>query len=93
MDFPVFARGASPLDSAGRQGVIEVGAPVDLSGITVRRGDYIIGDRMGVVVFEQGVAEEVIAKAEEKARGESVVREALNRGEDIGDVFDAHGIL
>jgi regulator of RNase E activity RraA len=93
LGFPVFARGPSPLDSAGRQEVVEVGAPVTVNGGVVHSGDYLLGDRMGVVAIPAGVVEDVIAHAEEKDRGESVVRAELERGEDIGEVFDRHGIL
>ncbi len=93
MDFPVFARGASPLDSAGRHEVVEVGGTVAVAGGLVATGDYLLGDRMGVTALPAALGEEVIARAEEKDRGESTVRAELARGEHIGDVFDRHGIL
>jgi 4-hydroxy-4-methyl-2-oxoglutarate aldolase len=93
LGFPVFARGASPLDSAGRQEVVEVGKPVTVAGGVVHPGDYVLGDRMGVVALPAELAEEAITQAEEKNRGESTVRAELARGDDIGEVFDRHGIL
>lgn len=93
MDFPVFARGASPLDAAGRQEVVEVGGPVAIADGAVHSGDYLLGDRMGVVAFPAALVEEVIVRAEQKDRGESTVRAELADGRDIGEVFGRYGIL
>jgi 4-hydroxy-4-methyl-2-oxoglutarate aldolase len=93
MGFPVFARGPSPLDSAGRQAIHEFGAPVVCGGVEVRPGDFVLGDVMGVVVVPAELAEEAVRLAEEKASGENVVRAELERGDDPGDVFARHGIL
>lgn len=93
LGFPVFARGASPLDSSGRQEVVEVGSPVPVAGGMVSPGDYLLADRMGVIAFPAGSAEEAVTRAEEKDRGESTVRAELEAGEDMGAVFARHGIL
>ena len=37
--------------------------------------------------------EEALALAEEKDKGESKVREALLRGEELADVYERYGIL
>jgi 4-hydroxy-4-methyl-2-oxoglutarate aldolase len=93
MGFPVFARGPSPLDSAGRQAVHSFGEPVVCGGVEVRPGDLLLGDVMGVVVIPAALADEAVRLAEEKASGENVVRAELARGDDPGDVFARHGIL
>ena len=93
MRFPVFARGPSPLDSAGRQSVHSFGAPVACGGVEVRPGDLVLGDVMGVVVIPAALAEEAVRLAEEKQRGEDVVRAELERGDDPTEVFARHGIL
>lgn len=93
MRFPVFARGPSPLDSAGRQAVHRFGAPVVCGGVEVRPGDLVLGDVMGVVVIPVTLAEEALRLAEEKQRGEDVVRAELERGDDPAEVFARHGIL
>lgn len=93
MGFPVFARGASPLDSAGRQEVETSGEPVEIGGVDIGPGDFVIGDSMGVVVIPGELAEKVVVAAEEKRDGESTVRRELERGDPIEEVFDRHGIL
>jgi len=48
-DFPVFARGVSPIGPLHR-GPGEVNFPVSAGGIVVHPGDLVVGDRNGVVV-------------------------------------------
>ncbi len=93
MDFPVFARGASPLDSAGRQAVEGFGRPVVCAGVEVHPGDIVFGDVMGVIVIPAELAGEAVGLAEKKHAGESRVRLELERGDDPAEVFDRHGIL
>jgi len=93
MGFPVFARGASPVDSAGRQAVAAFGEPVVCGGVEVRTGDIVFGDVMGVVAIPAALAEDALRLAEEKDQGEDVVRAELERGEDPAEVFERHGIL
>lgn len=93
MGFPVFARGSSPLDSAGRQAVQAFGEPVVCGGVEVHPGDVVFGDVMGVVVIPAALAEETLRLAEEKQRGEDVVRAELERGDDPAEVFARHRIL
>jgi 4-hydroxy-4-methyl-2-oxoglutarate aldolase len=93
MGFPVFARGTSPLDSAGRQAVAAYAAPVVCGGVEVSPGDIVFGDVMGVVVIPAALADDAVRLAEEKNRGEDVVRAELERGDDPSEVFERHGIL
>ncbi len=91
--FPVFAAGPSPLDSDGRQEVVEVGAPVQLGDTTIRPGDLVVGDTMGVIAVPAEDATEAVRLAAEKGAAESTVRDELAAGQDIGRVFARHGIL
>ena len=93
LGFPVFGRGVSPLDSAGRQAVQAFAEPVTCGGVSVEPGDVVVADVMGVVVIPQALADETVRLAEEKNRGERTVREELEQGQDVADVFARHGIL
>jgi regulator of RNase E activity RraA len=93
MGFPVFARGTSPTDSAGRQAVRAFGEPVVCGGVEVHPGDVVFGDTGGVVVIPAALADEAVRLAEEKHRGESTVRAELERGDDPANVFARYGIL
>lgn len=91
--FPVFSTGFSPLDSAGRQEVVEYGAALRCGNATVRPGDWVVGDVMGVVVIPRELVEQVVTLALAKAAQESTVRNELLNGEEIGAVFARYGIL
>ena len=59
----------------------------------MRPGDWVFGDLQGVAVIPADLVEQAVSLAEDKDRGESTVREELLRGDDIGEVFERHGIL
>ena len=93
MRFPVFHGGIGPLDTKGRARMMERDIPVDCAGVRVVSGDIVFGDADGVVVIPSERAEEVIAKALEKAKGEDTTREELRQGKLLAEVFARHGIL
>lgn len=93
MRFPVFHGGIGPLDTKGRARMMERDIPVECGGVRVRSGDIVFGDADGVVVIPSDRAEEVIAKAQEKAKGENTTREELRQGKLLAEVFARHGIL
>lgn len=93
MRFPVFHGGIGPLDTKGRARMMERDIPVDCAGVRVVSGDIVFGDADGVVVIPSQRAEEVIAKALDKAKGEDTTREELRQGTLLAEVFARHGIL
>jgi 4-hydroxy-4-methyl-2-oxoglutarate aldolase len=64
IEFPVFSRSVTPATSVGRYVSVAKQVPVTCGGVLVRPGDYIVGDRDGVVV----VPVEKIAKVVELIR-------------------------
>lgn len=85
LGFPVYGRYRSPVQSIGRWKVVEGQVPVPMPGatttsVTVRPGDFILGDVDGVVVIPQEVAEDVVDRAEQLGRREVEIREALAGG-------------
>ena len=48
--FPVFSRSVTPATVVGRYVSVAKQVPVKCAGVLVRPGDYIVGDRDGVVV-------------------------------------------
>lgn len=93
MDFPVFGIGTFPADSKGRRDVVAIREPLELGGVKVEQGDYLLGDVDGVVIIPQGIAAEIIAEAKEKVSGENTVRDELAAGVPVAEVFRRHGIL
>src|SRR5262245_23951843 len=91
--FPVFHGGIGPLDTKGRARMMERDIPVECAGVRVRSGDIVFGDADGVVVIPIEQAEEVIARAQEKAKGEDTTRAELRSGKLLAEVFARHGVL
>jgi 4-hydroxy-4-methyl-2-oxoglutarate aldolase len=88
LGYPVFARGASVLDSKGRAGVIGFGETTLCGGVLVKRGDYIAGDVDGIVVVPAAAAAQVTELFPGKRKGESGAREELKAGTAIQDVWE-----
>ena len=70
MQFPTYARGVYPGAARGRLRVAAVDEPVDLDGVTVVAGSYVVADSSGLAAFEAARAAEVIDVAREIRRRE-----------------------
>lgn len=93
MGFPVFCRGIHPADSLGRLDVDAQDVPIQCGGVLVLPGDLVLADDDGVVILPRAVAEQAIALAEEKVRGENLVRKALAEGMSVAEAFRRYGVL
>lgn len=93
LNFPVFCRGFTPLDSKGRQEGILHNVPIQVGGVLVKPGDFVYGDIDGIVVVPSEVEDKVITAAWEKVQGEDKVRDELRTGVSVKDVFEKYGIL
>lgn len=93
MQFPVFHGGHRPLDSKGRGKMIARDIEVVCGGVTARSGDLVFGDQDGVVVIPQSIADQVVARAVDKIKGENVTRDELHAGATLGEVYRKYGIL
>jgi 4-hydroxy-4-methyl-2-oxoglutarate aldolase len=91
--FPVFCRGLTPYDSLGRMDGKARDVPIRCGGVAVRPGDLVYADVDGVVVVPQELADEVIARAWEKVRGEDTVRQELRGGAGMVATFRKYHIL
>jgi regulator of RNase E activity RraA len=61
------------------------------SVIEATGGDFILGDRDGVVVIPKAAAAEVIARTEDCVRTESDLRRAIRNGEDPQQAYLKYG--
>ncbi|MFW6156235.1 MAG: RraA family protein [Armatimonadota bacterium] len=59
IDFPLFSAGISPQAGTGDK-LGEIDIPVSCGGVVVEPGDYVYGDRLGVVVVPPAMAEETL---------------------------------
>lgn len=92
-DWPVFSTGAFAQDSAPRMKVVDFRCTIGIGALVIQPGDLIFGDEDGVVVIPRQFEEEVLEKALEKARGEKLVRKAIEGGLTSTEAFKQFGIL
>lgn len=93
LGFPVFHTFFTPSDVVGRwvPDIERFGQPVTLGSVTVCSGDYLIGDRDGVIVIPRDIAAEVVARTEQVAATENEVRSAIRGGMDPVEAYLKHG--
>ncbi|HXU52039.1 MAG TPA: RraA family protein [Casimicrobiaceae bacterium] len=89
--FPVWCRFATPADIVGRWIPDAYGEPVDIGGVTVHTGDWLVADRDGVVIVPAAVVDEVATRTEEVLATESEMRRALVAGMDPVAAYDRYG--
>ena len=63
-----------------RTQVADFRCPIEINGVWIEPGDLVFGDLDGVVIVPRAVETEVVQRALEKARGERVVRKAIEDG-------------
>jgi RraA family protein len=79
LDFPVFARGTSPIGPLHR-GPGEINYPICCGGVVVNPGDIIIGDAMGVVVVPQAIAAELLERLQAHQESSASYLDSVKRG-------------
>jgi len=93
MSFPTFAFGSYGQDSAPRSKVVDFRIPIEVWQVRVRPADIIFGDIDGVLLVPVEVENEVFTRALEKARGEKLVKKAIEKGSSAVEAFEKYGIM
>ena len=89
--FPVFARFVTPEDSTWRWRVTATQVPIEVGGVRVEPGDWVVGDEDGVVVVPRAAAADVLAEAERKAATENEIRDAVRAGTPPLEAYERYG--
>lgn len=89
--FKVFCKYYTPIDVVGRWAPESFEAPIEIDGVSIKSGDYVLADRDGVVIVPSELAEEVIEKTEEVLRTENKVRTAILNGVDPQEAYLKYG--
>lgn len=85
--FPVFARGLV-LRGATKTRSGAVGGTTDVGGVAVSTGDWIVGDRDGVVVIPHDQLGDVLGAGHERAAKEAAMFTALRSGSTTVQLLD-----
>jgi regulator of RNase E activity RraA len=89
--FPVFCSFLTPADIVGRWVPDSFGESITIGTVTITTGDYLLGDRDGVVVIPQSIVQEVVTRTEEIVATESDMRRALLGGMDPVEAYRTFG--
>lgn len=93
LNFPTFSIGTYAQDQGPRGKVIDYNVAIEINGIRIEPGDIVYGDRDGVLVIPKAIEKEAFEGAIEKARGEQLVKKALENGMSTVEAFEKFGIM
>ncbi len=82
LGFPVFCKYCTPVDVVAKWAATAFGERVQIGEVTIHTGDYVLGDRDGIVIIPGAITEEVVQQTEEVLRTENLVRKAILQGID-----------
>ena len=93
LGFPAFAHGSYAQDQGPRGKVIDFRLPLEIEGLRIQPGDIVFGDVDGALVVPREAERDVFMGAIEKARGEQLVRKAIEEGMSASEAFKKFGIM
>jgi RraA family protein len=79
LDFPVFARGTTPIGPLHR-GPGEINYAICCGGVVVHPGDLVLGDAMGVVIVPAEIAAELLKRLEDHDAANASYFESVKKG-------------
>ncbi|MDP6787471.1 MAG: RraA family protein [Rhodospirillales bacterium] len=91
--FPVFRRFHSPLTAVWRYDVTDFDVPVRIGGVAIAPGDFILGDVDGILVLPAAVVDQVLEEAESIREREDIVRDSLQDGGSIRELFEKYRVF
>jgi regulator of RNase E activity RraA len=93
LGFACFRRYHSPLTAVYRFDITDFGVPLRIGGVRVSPGDFVLGVVDGVLVLPATADDEVIARAVSVREREDIVRQALDEGGSIRELFERHRVF
>jgi regulator of RNase E activity RraA len=89
--FPVWYRYHTPRDVVGYWLPAAYDQPITIGEVVIRSGDYVLGDRDGMVILPKDQADEIVTAAEQAIATENLVRKAILEGVDPQEAYLRHG--
>lgn len=91
IDLPIYARGSKP-SAPGTSALPVIQIPLDIEGVTVQPGDYLVGDADGIVVGSITEFTSIIDRAEEIEKFEAELRMKIVNGSSLLEYmnYDEH---
>jgi 4-hydroxy-4-methyl-2-oxoglutarate aldolase len=91
MGFQTWARGFTPRDIVGYWLPAASNVPIKIGDVSIEPGDYMLGDRDGLIRIPAGIAEDIVTTAERAMVTESKVRTAILAGVDPQEAYIKFG--
>ena len=66
-------------------------APIQIGDVRIEQGDYLLGDRDGMVRIPRAIVEDVTARSIEAMQTENKVRTAIMEGTDPQEAYLKYG--
>jgi 4-hydroxy-4-methyl-2-oxoglutarate aldolase len=85
--YPLFARGAVPFTARGRIVEGSWNEPIEIGGVAVSPGDFVIADGSGVVFLDETHASDILEVAKAIALRERAMAEAVREGNPVSRVM------
>lgn len=85
--YPIYGRGATMVSARNRVVQVNAGQPINVAGVTVAEGDYVIADRCGSVFVPASRIDEVLDLAERIVRRQDGMVQAVRAGRSVEDVM------
>jgi regulator of RNase E activity RraA len=85
--YPVYGRGATMVSARNRVVQLDAGQPIQVAGVTVSEGDFVIADRCGTVFVPAQRIAEVLDLAERIARRQDGMVQAVRSGRSVEAVM------
>lgn len=89
LGYPIFARANTMRTGKDRVTADAYDVPVQVSGVRVEAGDWLVGDADGVIAIPVARTEEVLAVAREIAEAETRIRDAVLAGSRLDEARKA----
>ena len=91
LGFQAWSRFFTPRDIVGWWLPKAINVPITIGAVRIQPGDYLIGDRDGLIRVPRGIAEEIVTKAEAAITTVNKVRTAILDGVDPQEAYLRHG--
>lgn len=87
LDYPLFAKGMSPVGVSGRMEATYYQTELNVDGVRIRSGDVIFADITGVVVIPHELVGEIADAADELGKNEASCRQRILAGENLQSIW------
>jgi regulator of RNase E activity RraA/pimeloyl-ACP methyl ester carboxylesterase len=87
IDYPVYGKGVTMISARDRLVQVASGQPVQMAGVTVSEGDYVIADHCGTVFIPRENIDAVLTQAERIHHRQEGMLEAVRSGAPVEQVM------